>query len=182
MGERAADVPKILSPGTRLGEFKLVGKVRGGKKTPPYKKHSWRVECSCGTRLTLPEWYLVRPSGPKRHCGCKVIKTLKTIQNREYRIWCMMHQRCLFPQHQAYKDYGGRGIKICYDWLSPDYGGNPDGKGFDRFFEFIGQAPTIKHSIDRVDVNGNYEPYHPITKARQVRWATAVEQAANKRK
>lgn len=170
----AISIPKILSPGTRIGELKLIGRVRTGKYVSAIKKKSWRVECSCGTRFTLPEWYMTRPTNPRRHCGCKVIKTSKTIHNREYRIWCMIHQRCLFEHHIAFKHYGGRGITIHKDWRSPDYGGLPDGKGFDRFFEHIGAAPSLKHSVDRINVNGHYEPGN-------VRWATAKEQAANKR-
>jgi len=170
----------ILSPGTRLGELLLVARVRTGSKAKSYQKKKWRVECSCGIRITIPEWYLVRPGNPKRSCG-HYTKTNKTIYNREYRIWTMMHQRCLFSSHVAYKYYGGRGIKIHYDWLSQDYGGNPDGQGFERFLAFVGPAPSLGHSIDRVDVNGNYEPFHPITAKRQVKWSTAIEQAANKR-
>lgn len=86
----------------------------------------------------------------------------------------MIHQRCLFTTHVAYKHYGGRGIKIHPDFLSKDYGGNPDGKGFDRFLAHVGAAPSLKYSIDRIRVNEGYEPGN-------LRWATAKEQAANKR-
>lgn len=163
----------IFSPGTKLGELTLIGRVRSGRKTPVYRKKSWRCRCTCGVELTVPEWYLQRPGNPKRSCGHRDI-SLKTQYNREYRIWCMIHQRCLFSHHIAYKYYGGRGIKIHPDWLNKDYGGNPDDKGFQRFFEHVGPAPTLGHSIDRIEVNGNYEPGN-------IRWATAKEQAQNKR-
>lgn len=163
-----------LRPGTILGELTLRGRVRSGRNTPAYRKKSWRCECSCGQTLTIPEWYLTRPTGPKRHCGCKVVKTSKTLFNREYRIWCMMHQRCLFPTHVAYHLYGGRGIKIHPDFLSKDYGGNPDDGGFDRFLKEVGAAPSLGHSIDRIDNFKGYEPGN-------LRWATSKEQAANKR-
>lgn len=168
------EIPSILSAGTRLGELTLIARVRTGDATPSYRKKSWRVQCSCGKRLTIPEWYMTRKASPKRSCG-HYTKTSKTIYNREYRIWCMIHQRCLFPQHEAYKHYGGRGIKIHVTWLSASYGGHPDGLGFDRFLAHIGPAPSLKYSVDRINVNGNYEPGN-------VRWATAKEQAANKRK
>lgn len=170
----------ILSPGTRLGELLLLGRVRAGKSTPSYRKKQWSCKCSCGQTLTIPEWYLVRPGNPKRSCG-HYEKTLKTTQNREYRIWTMIHQRCLFPQHTAYKHYGGRGIKIAYEFLSEAYGGNPDGKGFERFFACVGPAPSLQHSIDRIDVNGDYAPFQKDGVTPQLRWATAKEQAANKR-
>ena len=93
----------------------------------------------------------------------------------------MIHQRCLFPSHTAYKHYGGRGIKIHYDFLSEAYGGNPDGKGFERFFACVGAAPSLQHSIDRIDVNGDYAPFQSDGVTKQLRWATAKQQAANKR-
>lgn len=174
-------MPKlILSPGTRLGELLLVARVRTGSKDKSYQKKKWRVQCSCGTRLTIPEWYLVRPGNPKRSCG-HYTKTPKTVYNREYRILCMIHQRCLFPDHVAYKYYGGRGIKIHPDFLFPQHGGNPDDKAFDRFLACVGPAPSLAHSIDRIDVNGDYAPFQKDGVTPQLRWATAVEQAQNKR-
>lgn len=92
-----------------------------------------------------------------------------------------MHQRCLFTSHVAYKHYGGRGIKIHYDFLSEAYGGNPDGLGFERFFKVVGPAPSLKHSIDRINVNEGYAEFQSDGKTPQLRWATAKEQAANKR-
>lgn len=93
----------------------------------------------------------------------------------------MIHQRCLFANHVAYKYYGGRGIKIHPDFLSAAYGGNPDDKGFERFFACVGAAPSLGHSIDRIDVDGDYAPTQKDGVTPQLRWATAVEQAANKR-
>lgn len=173
--------PKLIpSPGTRLGELLLLGRVRAGRKDKSYQKKKWSCKCSCGVTFVVPEWYLVRPGNPKRSCG-HYDKTLKTTQNREYRIWTMIHQRCLFESHVAYKHYGGRGIKIHPDFLSERYGGNPDGKGFERFFACVGPAPSLHHSIDRINVNEGYAPFQSDGKTPQLRWATAKEQAANKR-
>lgn len=168
-----------LYTGKVIGFLTLRMKLAYNKNAPAYKRQKWRVECVCGKRMTLPEYYLTRPT-PKTHCGCQ-LKTAKTTHNQEYRIWCMMHQRCLFESHVAYKHYGGRGIKICYDWLSKDYGGNPDGKGFDRFLAFIGPRPSKEYSVDRVDNDLGYQPFQADGKTRQVRWATAKEQRANQR-
>lgn len=84
----------------------------------------------------------------------------------EYRAWSSAQSRCSNPNCRSYDDYGGRGITFAKEWLG--------GAGFQRFLEHIGARPTTGHSLDRIDVNGNYEPGN-------VRWATRTEQARNKR-
>ena len=81
-----------------------------------------------------------------------------------YRIWVGMKQRCFDSNHHSYPYYGGRGIDVCDEWAN----------SFTSFYEHIGDRPSRGHSVDRINVNGNYEPGN-------VRWATAVEQANNKR-
>jgi hypothetical protein len=76
-----------------------------------------------------------------------------------------MRQRCLKPTHQSYGNYGGRGIKICEQWL----------KSYENFLADMGRRPSPGHSLDRINVNGNYEPGN-------CRWATEEEQNSNKRK
>lgn len=156
-----------LKAGMKLGEFTIVMKVNTSKKYSPSIRKRWRVQCSCGKRETIPESYLLRKGNPKTHCGCKIPKTNKTLYNQEYRIWCMMRQRCYNPKHVAYKDYGGRGIKMHFDWIDMN-------NGFDLFLKEIGPRPSPKHSVDRKDVNGNYTYGN-------VKWATAKEQAYNTR-
>lgn len=113
-----------------------------------------------------------RAKNPKRHCGCKN-KTLKTLHNDVYRIWLMMHQRCYNKDHVAYQHYGGRGIQIAPEWNRYTEGQDPD-KAFEAFLKHIGPRKSKKYSVDRKNVDGNYEPGN-------VKWATAKEQAANKR-
>lgn len=81
----------------------------------------------------------------------------------EHRAWVHMRQRCSNPNRKEYTYYGARGITVCSQWSS-----------FSQFFQDIGKRPSPGHSIDRIDVNGNYEPGN-------VRWATKQQQAENTR-
>ncbi len=80
----------------------------------------------------------------------------------EYRSWRSMKGRCLNESDPAYKNYGGRGIQVCERWLD-----------FESFYEDMGSRPEGT-TLDRVDVNGNYEPSN-------CRWATPIEQSKHKR-
>lgn len=75
-----------------------------------------------------------------------------------------MHARCENAGNASYSDYGGRGIKVCDRWTS-----------FRAFVSDMGPRPTARHSIDRVDNNGNYEPGN-------CRWATGSQQQNNTRR
>lgn len=82
----------------------------------------------------------------------------------EHRAWVHMKQRCTNQGKPEWKHYGGRGIKVCDEWMH----------SFIAFYRHIGPKPSNKHSLDRINVNGHYEPGN-------VRWATTQEQAANTR-
>lgn len=81
-----------------------------------------------------------------------------------YNSYMNMKSRCFNENSPRYKDYGGRGITVCDRWKSK----------FTNFLEDMGEPPSSKHSIDRKDVNGNYEPGN-------CRWATTEEQSLNRR-
>lgn len=80
-----------------------------------------------------------------------------------YSTWQGMKNRCMNPKSDTYGYYGGRGIKVCERWLD-----------FANFLEDVGDKPTLKHSLDRIDNDGDYEPGN-------VKWATQIEQVANQR-
>ena len=84
-----------------------------------------------------------------------------------YVSWHGMKQRCRDSRHSSYHYYGGRGITVCDRWLEPR------GQGFLNFLADLGERPEGT-SIDRIDVDGNYEPGN-------VRWATPSEQNHNRR-
>lgn len=170
---------RILKTGMKMGDLILRRKLKGSAKDSPAIRKKWIVECTCGApdcfgTFTVPDMYLKRRDNPKVTCGAK-FRTNKTRFNEEYRIWLMMHVRTEDPNHVSYKDYGGRGIRVCAEW----HKSNPDGLGFDRFLEYVGPRPSPGHSIDRVDNDQGYQPYH--NGKPQVRWATATEQRANQR-
>jgi AP2 domain len=82
----------------------------------------------------------------------------------EYGIWCGIKKRCYNKNCRQYNDWGGRGIKVCDEWLN----------SFISFLEDMGPRPSPKHSIERINNSGNYE-------ASNCKWATASEQASNRR-
>jgi hypothetical protein len=132
-------------------------------------KVNWLCRCFCGNQYVRTGAHIV--AGRGQHCGClrgshisAGRKSHKMTKTKEFRAWCGMKERCYTTTNKDYKSYGARGIKVCEKWY----------QSFESFFSDMGYAPSPKHSLDRVDVNGNYEPSN-------CRWATPKEQCSNKR-
>ena len=130
----------------------------------------WNCICDCGEETTVSGSKLIR--GITKSCGCigrTISRKRMTTNNgysktRIYSIYIGIKRRCCNPEDKSYPHYGGRGIKICDEWLK-------DSKVFIEWAKSNGYNDNL--SIDRIDVNGNYEP-------KNCRWVTAKSQANNR--
>ena len=137
----------------------------------------WKCQCDCGNTKNILAAKL--RSGRTKSCGCLTRETT-TERNtthglrhkRIYSIYCTMKARCYNPNNDEYHNYGGRGIIVCPEWLGKNGVENfakwSYENGYDENAEY-GQC-----TIDRIDVNGNYEPSN-------CRWATQKQQMRNTR-
>lgn len=149
--------------GSRFGMLTVTkyGGVKDGKRMVV-------ALCQCGNTTSV--WVRNVTSGHTQSCGChrkkRLLESVSTRDNASKRpLWSIYKgivQRCTNKKSKAYPRYGGRGIKICDEWLNDYF----------AFERHVGDRPSPIYSIDRIDNNGDYEPGN-------VRWATQKEQVHN---
>ena len=117
------------------------------------KIRKWVCKCDCGNIIEVRTTDLTR--GNTKSCGCYQKKIAKEIKQKHggsnkriYSIWCNMKTRCLNKNTHAYKNYGGRGISVCQEWLD-----------FTNFYNWaMENGYSDELTIERKNTNGNYEP------------------------
>lgn len=158
-----------IEPGQKFNKLTIVREV---ERTSI--KRRFLCQCDCGN-YTQVNLNMLRTSAIKS-CGCLLVENGKKNKihgqwkSKLYAIWRDMKQRCLNPNNQQYKNYGGRGIKIRDEWLE-----------FNSFYQWaIKSDYKVGLSIERKDVNGNYEPSNctwipkseQLNNLRRTRWVT----------
>lgn len=153
--------PAKVAVGLRFAMLTVTGRARRGAKL------LWTVRCDCGRETVMQAGSIQRNVS----CGCQSKRLLSKARTTHgmaklraptYIVWMSMRYRCEKPTHKSYKDYGGRGIRVCDRW-----------QRFENFLADMGEAPAGMQ-LDRVDNSSGYSPEN-------CRWATPRQNSNNKR-
>lgn len=156
------DSKRINLVGKKFGKLLVIAKAENDKNG----KSQWRCKCECGTKTIVRANNLL--GGYTKSCGRHKEKRVihGERKTRLYTIWTNMKRRCLCKTSTKYSLYGGRGIEVNHDWK----------ENFISFRDWsMNNGYRDDLTIDRIDVNGNYEPNN-------CRWVTPKEQCRNTRK
>jgi hypothetical protein len=156
--------------GRKFGRLTVVGRAPNNR----HGKVCWNCVCEDGNETIVLGASLT--SGNTRSCGCLLRESTTSRftkhghtaatgwKSPEYQSWQDMKDRCLNPKNKAYKYYGGRGIKVCQQWLD----------SFEVFLADMGLKPSPQHELDRIDPDDIYRPGN-------CQWATEREAAVHTR-
>jgi hypothetical protein len=159
----------IYAAGTRIGNLTVVGPAF----TRPGVGWYWSLRCSCGEQVILRAGDIGHhiKEGANVSCGCLKLKFISEANRTHglsthplHKVWSGMRDRCQNNSTPAYKNYGGRGIKVCNRWNF----------SFENFFADMASTYAVGLSLERIDVNGDYEQLNCM-------WETWREQCRNRR-
>lgn len=148
--------PRIDITGQRFSRLTAVRDVGVDKS----RNRLWLCLCDCGNEKIVSGNLL--KGGKVQSCGC-LSPGYRVRHDPIYLAWSSMIGRCSYPKTNGYRNYGGRGITVCERWHK-----------FENFLADVGEHPGHGFTLDRIDVNGNYEPGN-------IRWSTLKAQANNRR-
>lgn len=160
--------------GHRYGRLLVVEPAESAVEPSGRNRARWLCQCDCGNVKIIRGTDL--QSGRTVSCGCYLHEVLietktthgegaRNTRTPEYRVWAGMIRRCTCENDKFFDCYGARGIAVCDRWRT----------SYENFLSDMGRRPSRRHSLDRIDNDGDYEPTN-------CRWATPKQQCRNQRR